>query len=109
MVDSTGLENRRTETYRGFESLSFRRKKTGSGKRNLFLFSLYGSTPDSSKKGARIMPDAFCRYSEQAALLADVDLVVLCLLAGSTGIEIGGGNECRTFVSLNLINPEFHC
>ena len=31
MVDCTGLENRRTERYRGFESLSLR-KKSGTTK-----------------------------------------------------------------------------
>jgi hypothetical protein len=28
VIDCTGLENRRTATYRGFESLSFRQQKT---------------------------------------------------------------------------------
>ena len=41
VVDCTGLENRRTERYRGFESLSLRRKrfnKLQNNKLNRFCF-----------------------------------------------------------------------
>ena len=34
VVDCTGLENRRTERYRGFESLSLRRKRFNKLKNN---------------------------------------------------------------------------
>ena len=36
MVDCTGLENRRTERYRGFESLSLRKRKKADRNSNLF-------------------------------------------------------------------------
>ena len=42
MVDCTGLENRRTERYRGFESLSLR-KKSGNNK-SWFLIFFYMNT-----------------------------------------------------------------
>ena len=41
VVDCTGLENRRTERYRGFESLSLRKK---SGTTKLFLILFYRDT-----------------------------------------------------------------
>ena len=41
MVDCTGLENRRTERYRGFESLPLR-KKSGNNE-NCFLILFYTS------------------------------------------------------------------
>ena len=37
MVDYNGLENRRTERYRGFESLSLRQKESNDNVRFLFL------------------------------------------------------------------------
>ena len=40
MVDYNGLENRRTERYRGFESLSLRRKYSGEDFRKHFTKSV---------------------------------------------------------------------
>ena len=39
----------------------------------------------------------------------DVDLVVLGLLAVCTWVQVCSGDECSTFITLDLINPEFHC
>jgi hypothetical protein len=39
VIDCTGLENRRTATYRGFESLSFRQQKRATMSRSFLLQS----------------------------------------------------------------------
>ena len=47
MVDYSGLENRRTETYRGFESLSLRKEKRVIRKAFLYLFLSFGALVQS--------------------------------------------------------------
>ena len=41
MVDCTGLENRRTERYRGFESLSLRFKADFTSKSAFFVYCFF--------------------------------------------------------------------
>ena len=50
VVDCIGLENRRTERYRGFESLSLRSQRKESAEKSVdsFFFILLAAPPNSS-------------------------------------------------------------
>ena len=53
MVDYNGLENRRAERHRGFESLSLRKEKSNLSKAALFcVFREVDENPGSSSRSA---------------------------------------------------------
>ena len=68
MVDYNGLENRRAERHRGFESLSLR--KQGCKSASYAIYTLYYTLKDASKKSDYLVGNIFfvCLFQIQRRL-----------------------------------------